>query len=99
MAGAGLDVVHPVDGMEVEGINRQAVVGVGRHAQNLAGADLLGRVGDQGGLRLLTVNFDDFGTQPYLFRSRGACGAKPYHIAPGNGNRADYHGGAGGAVT
>ena len=64
---AVLDLVHTVDGVQVEWIGGQTVESVGRHAQHLTRADLLRHVGDQGAFRLLAVDFDDFGAHPYLF--------------------------------
>src|SRR5690348_6129118 len=55
--------------MQVKWISSKAIKGIRRHSQHLAGANLLGDVSDQGTLRLLSADLDDFGTQR-AFRPR-----------------------------
>ena len=62
--------VHAVDGVQIEGVSRQAIKSIRRHTHDRPAADFFGYVGDQRGFRMVGVNLDDFGTQPFLFATR-----------------------------
>src|SRR5271165_4924235 len=71
MPGARLDLIHAVHRTQVKGVGSQSVKRVGRHAQHLAGPNLVGRIPDERRLRLLAVDLENLRahTLPSLQRS------------------------------
>ncbi len=47
MTGAGLDLIHAIDGAQVKGIGGQAIKCIRWHAQHFAGTNLVRRVADE----------------------------------------------------
>jgi tRNA A37 threonylcarbamoyladenosine synthetase subunit TsaC/SUA5/YrdC len=56
VAGAGLDLVDPVNRPQVKRIGRQPVKRIGRHSQHFSRPNLIGCIPDERSFRLLTGN-------------------------------------------
>src|SRR5690242_8912714 len=60
MARARLDLIHAIHCPQVERVRGKAVERIGRHPQDLPGANLVGGVADQRSFRSITVDLEDF---------------------------------------